>query len=291
VGRAVFHAVSAFCNAGFALQSDNLEPLRGDVTVNLVVPALIVLGGLGFVVLADLADRGLPRTGRPWGWKRLQVHTRLVICVSLGLVLLGAAILFFAEFNGALQRLPLTEKAMASFFLSVSSRTAGFNTVPMGQLAEATLFVLMLLMFVGGSPGSTAGGIKTTTLAILLLTVRSVTRGRIEVEVFGRTVPRRAVYAAVATAILSAFAVTVAGALLATTERAGFVPLLFEAVSAFGTVGLSTGITPELTPVGKGVVTLLMFVGRLGPLTLALAMARRQVASPVAYPEAGIQVG
>jgi trk system potassium uptake protein TrkH len=291
LARAAFHSVSAFCNAGFALQTENLELLRGSVIINLVIPGLIILGGLGFVVLADLQARGFPRRKGAWGWRRLHVHSRLVLVVSAALIVVGALYIFFAEFNGTLRTYPLSEKAMSSFFLSVSSRTAGFNSIPMGELADGTLFVLILLMFVGGSPGSTAGGIKTTTLAILLLTVRTTVLGRGEVEVYGRTVPRRAVYTAIATTILATALVFLISLALAAIEKPRFLPLLFETTSAFGTVGLSTGITPDLTGVGKLLLTLLMYVGRLGPVTLALAVARRTSPSPIAYPEANIQVG
>jgi trk system potassium uptake protein TrkH len=291
LARAAFHSVSAFCNAGFALQTDNLEPLRTSLVVNLVIPALVLAGGFGFVVLADFKARGLPRRRGAWGWRRLHLHSRLVLVVSGALVVVGALYIFFGEFNGTLRAYPLSEKAMASFFLSVSSRTAGFNTIPMGELADGTLFVLVLLMFVGGSPGSTAGGIKTTTLAILLLTVRTTVLGRGEVEVSGRTIVRRAIYTAVATTVLSSALVVLVSLILFALETPRFLPLLFEATSAFGTVGLSTGITPDLTGVGKILLIVLMYVGRLGPVTLALAVARRTSPSPVVYPEAEIQVG
>jgi trk system potassium uptake protein TrkH len=291
LARAAFHAVSAFCNAGFALQSDSLEALRSDVLANVVVTALIVLGGLGFVAISDLLAHGLPRRHRRWGWRALQVHTRLVLVLSLGLVTAATVYLFFAEFDGALRDLPLGEKAMASFFLSVSSRTAGFNTLPMTELADATLFVLVVFMFIGGSPGGTAGGIKTTTFGILLLTIRATLRGRSDVEVYGRSIPRHRVYTAVATGALAALAVLGAAVALSATQTAGFLPLLFETVSAFATVGLSTGITAELNDVGKVILTLLMFVGRLGPLTLTVALARRASRLPVSYPEAQILVG
>jgi len=291
LGKAAFHSISAFCNAGFSLQTDSLESFRHSGMINLVVPTLIVLGGLGFVVFSDILGNGLPRRRRRWGWRALQVHTRLVLVVSAVLILIGTAYIFFGEFDGVLSGLPLGEKLSSSFFLSVSSRTAGFNSLPTGRLADATLFVVILLMFVGGSPGSTAGGIKTTTLAILLFTIRTMTRGRQETEAFGRTIPRATVYTALTVTLLSLLLVVGATTILALTEDKGFIQVLFESVSAFATVGLSTGMTPELSDAGKVLITILMFVGRTGPLTLALALARRAQPSPVAYPEAEIQVG
>jgi trk system potassium uptake protein TrkH len=294
---AVFHSVSAFCNAGFSLFSkriggfDNLEGHCGDVWVNLTVTSLIIVGGLGFPVLRDLIVVGRRRRlgeGRP---PRLRTHTKAVLTTTAALIVLGALLLYVLESRGALRGLAPGERVLASYFQSVTARTAGFNTVNIGRLGQATLVVLMCLMFIGASPGSTGGGIKTTTAAVLFQAMRSAFRGRPEVEMFGRTVPRIAIRRAMALVTLSVLLLTLATIALTSVENQPFERLLFEEVSAFGTVGLSAGATGQLTVPGRLIITFLMFLGRVGPLTLMFSLVGETRPASYRYPEARIMVG
>ncbi|MBN1771500.1 MAG: potassium transporter Trk [Deltaproteobacteria bacterium] len=282
LGYAAFHAISAFCNAGFALWTDNLVPFQGHAPVVLTVSFLVILGGLGFLVLAEL-----------WNWlasrrrrrrRILSLHARLVLGTTA--VLLAAGMLVFAllEWQGAMAGMSVPEKLLNAFFNSVTPRTAGFNTVPMGDLSMAWVFVLIVLMFIGGSPGSTAGGIKTSTAATILLAVRAYMRGREAVEVGGRAVSAATVIRAVVLVALATAACSIGFFLLVMTQDVPFHELFFETVSAFGTVGLSLGATAEVDSVGKLVLVGLMYVGRVGPLTLILLLGS-SVRDPVRYPE------
>jgi trk system potassium uptake protein TrkH len=275
--QAAFHAVSAFCNAGFSPLADNLVRFRGDAGVSLGVAALIVLGGLGFLAVDD----AWRRRGR---WRELTLHTRLVLATS-GLLVAGGGLGFWMLERGrSLAGLPGGEQALASLFQSVTTRTAGFNTVVLAELAPATLFGMILLMFVGGSPGSCAGGIKTTAAAAMVLALRAQLTGRRHVSVFGRTLSRRTLASAFAV-IVTALVVVNAGLFFLLMFEAPdslhprdgrFLDLAFETMSAFGTVGLSTGVTPTLSPGSRLVLVALMFLGRVGPLTLAAIVAGRR---------------
>jgi trk system potassium uptake protein len=297
--NALFHSVSAFCNAGFSVFSTNLAAFRTDVVVNLTVIVLVILGGLGFSVIHEVFNR---RNLRAWLARliqrpgsgpvpRLSVHAFLVLRVSALLVLAGAVLFFFFEYDNALAQLPLGGKLLAALFQSVTPRTAGFNTVPFDGLKPITLFVVTILMFIGASPGGTGGGVKTSTVAVLLLTLRNLVAGRAEVEVRGRSIARDTVYRAAAIVIGAGSILALVFAALLVSEQLPFGNLLFEAVSAFGTVGLSTGVTPLLSIPGKLSIILLMYVGRLGPLTLALAMRARSSRLSVQYPQARVIVG
>ncbi|MGH7563833.1 MAG: TrkH family potassium uptake protein, partial [Gemmatimonadota bacterium] len=279
IWQGVFHAVSAFCNAGFSLFSRNLEGYASSWIVNLTIMGLIVLGGLGFVVITDLESRGR------------HVHRRLslrskVVLTTTGILIAGAAVFFFFfEYNNVLRGRPWDETLLISLFQAVTPRTAGYNTVPYDQLTNSALMMTIILMFVGGSPGSTAGGIKTSTAAILIGVLISKARGMRYATLFRRTVPERIVGEAIAIVLLSVVMVMAMTFVLQWTElhdlahpgvRGDFLSLNFEAVSAFGTVGLSMGETPGLRASSKLVIILLMFIGRLGPLTVAVALGRRR---------------
>jgi len=282
----VFHSVSAFGNAGFDLFSASLQGYATDALVVGVVTALVVIGGLGVYVLLDLFPL------RPF--RRLGLHTRLVLVVTGVLLAMGvAAILLFEATNPrTLGALPWGDRLVNSLLLSATPRTAGFSTVPVAEMEPVTRFLVMILMFVGGSPGSTAGGIKTTTLATLVLAVRAAATRRTEVCCFERRFPREVVEKALAIFAMGAGLVALSTMALLITEQAPLGDVLFEAVSAFGTVGLSTGLTSELSAAGRLVVAATMFVGRIGPLTLAIAIAqRRPVNAVVAYPEERVMVG
>ena len=281
----VFHSISAFCNAGFSLFSDSVSGFVSDPVVNVVIMLLIILGGIGFIVVYEVTARARHRK------RYLSPHTKIVLLTSAVLIAAGFFILFFFEFDGALMPLPLHGKLWASLFQSVTTRTAGFNTIPIGSLSSLTLSIMILLMFIGASPGSTGGGIKTSTFAILLLSVRSILKGKPAVEAFKRTIPASSVLKALALLVSALFIVGMVFFLLLMSEDQPYLELLFETVSAFGTVGLSTGVTPSLTAVGKLLITALMFLGRIGPLTLGLALARSIQTDRIDYPEARIMIG
>jgi trk system potassium uptake protein len=289
VFTAVFHSVSAFCNAGFSLFPEGLTSLVARPAANLVFCLLIVLGGLGFPVLREL-PRALPWPGRARR-PALSLHARLTLAASGILLVAGTLAILVLEWRSTLAAHPLGVKLLAALFHSVSARTAGFNTLDIAALAPATLTLLMILMFVGGSPGGTAGGIKTTTAATVFLTLRSVLRGRPRVEVRHRTVPLADVHKALAVVGVSLAAVSAGMLLLLATQPGAPVALMFEAVSAFATTGLSAGVTPQLGPGGKLIIMALMFVGRAGPMTLAFAVQARRRQVEIEYPEERIAIG
>ena len=293
----VFHSIAAFCNAGFSLFSANLMEYRTDVWVNVVIMVLIVTGGLGFLVIADIV--GSNRRRRDGRSRPFTLHTRMVLVLTATLIVVGAAACFLLEIGGALSDYSVGTRIISSLFLSVTARTAGFNTVDMSGLSTATLFVVMLLMFIGASPGSTGGGIKTTTFGIFLVTARSRLKGHEEINVFRRTIPREVSnrsFAVFATSLSVVLAFCLA--LLVTERRwAGanhdmLRDVTFETLSAFGTVGLSTGITPSLSTAGRILVSALMLVGRVGPLTMVMMMVeRRQRFGHLEHPHEEIMIG
>ncbi len=276
--EACFHSVSAFCNAGFSTLPDGLVPYRGDVAVNLTLMGLIVTGGLGFIVLLELEQR--LRYG-----DRLSLHARLVLLTTLTLLVVGAVGYYVFERHGTMGGLGPGERVLASCFASVTARTAGFNTIDYGQITVPALTLTILLMLIGGSPGSCAGGIKTTTLVVLVASARSALKGHARPSILHRTIPPVAVRQAQVLAVLGLGVLLVAPFLLELTEvwsvpyssvSTRYLELSFEAASAFGTTGLSTGITPTLTAGGKLLVIALMFCGRVGLLTLVVSVAHRR---------------
>ena len=302
--EAVFHSISAFCNAGFSVYNDSLEAFSRLVSVNVTMSVLIVVGGLGFPVLRDLLlslRGGRVQAGLA---PRLRTQTKVVLTATVVLLAAGTAIFYVTDAGHTLEGLSTGDRLLASWFQSVTARTAGFNTVPIAGVGQAALLLLVLLMFIGASPGSTGGGVKTTTAAVLWQAMVSAFRGRREVELFQRTVPRAVVRRAVALVVLSVLVIALATMALMTwgekpaeagnkagLKPAGFEDYLFEAFSAFGTVGLSTGATRQLTQAGKVIVTALMFIGRLGPLTLALSLLGEPRRAEYAYPEERLMVG
>ncbi len=296
---ALFHSISAFCNAGFSLWSDSLVRFRGDPVVNFLVMGLIVTGGLGHIVLFEVTRRVFHRRKKDLP-VLFSLHTRLVFWTTLALIVLGAILFFVFESGNSLAGLPAGQKVLASLFQSVTPRTAGFNTLDIGSLTTPALLLLVSLMLIGGSPGSTAGGMKTTTFVVFFATLRSWLRGDENVTIFKREIPQEAGKRSVII-VSSVFLLLVAGTwVLSLSEgrplpfrrEGGFLTAyLFEAASALGTVGLSTGVTPGLTALGKGTLMVLMFAGRLGPLTLA-TFARGPDRGPrVGYPEEQVMLG
>lgn len=276
----LFHAVSAFNNAGFALFPDSLMRFASDPVINGAVMVAIVLGGLGVPVLAELVqDR--------WRWRRWTLHTKLVMTTSALLIVAGAVLVCVFEWTNAdtLGGLPVHERLLNGLFHSVSTRTAGFNTVDVGGLREATWLLTSALMLIGAAPASTGGGIKVTTFAMLAFVILSELRGDRDVTLFERRIPTAAQRQALAIALISVGVVF--SATLVLTELGGFGigPTLLEVTSAFGTVGLSTGITEALPVVGHAMLVLLMFAGRVGPLTVGTALALRSRDRRYRYPE------
>ncbi|MEO0079292.1 MAG: potassium transporter TrkG [candidate division WOR-3 bacterium] len=288
---AIFHAISAFCNAGFSLFSRNMVAYQTDPLVNLVVIGLIISGGLGFGTVHELFNRETIRQPVRGLFRHLTAHARLVLVTTAILIGTGFLLFLLLEFNNALAGLNFPAKLLAALFQAVTPRTAGFNTVPTNFLRPATTFLWTLFMFIGASPGGTGGGIKTTTAAVLFLTIRNLALGRRDTEYAGRTITKDTVYRAAAIATLAAAVVVLSFSVLLLTESHPFQNLLFEAVSAFGTVGLSTGITSSLSVVGRLCLVILMFTGRTGPLTLALLFRPREKQLPITYPRARIMVG
>lgn len=296
--NALFHSVSAFCNAGISTYSEGVSHWGSDIWILAVLSGLVIAGGIGLMTLINLRYYYFwRRDPRKRGFLALQ--TRLVLVTTLSLICAGTLTTFFFERGHTLKAVPLSDSIMWAFFHSVMSRTAGFNVVDISQMNPPTLLCTLLWMFVGGAPGSMAGGIKTTTFAILVLAAWNALRRREEVQAFGRRIAPSLVYTALLLGLLALGTVTAGVGLLMITEQghlsAGasqhWLGLVFEAVSAFGTVGLSTGITPLLSPLGKLVIMMLMFTGRVLPLVLTLYLARPPRLRHVQYPTEGIGLG
>jgi len=273
----IFHSVSAFNNAGFDLTGgfQSLIPFRDDWVVLLTHGLLLVLGGLGFAIVGDAVARRR--------WSRMALETKLVLAATAVLLVGGTALIGLIEWSNpaTLGALPPEQRVLNAFFESATLRTAGFTALDTGALFESTLFVVMALMFIGGASGSTAGGIKVNTFAVLIIAIFSTVKGEPSATAFGRRIKHAIVYRALAVLMLAIAFVFLTGLGLTLTTDATFVQTLFEAVSAFGTVGASTGITPELSDPARLITSFAMFAGRLGPLTLVLALAAR--AHPVSY--------
>jgi trk system potassium uptake protein len=295
---ALFHSVSAFNNAGFALFSNSFIGYKDDMITNMILMALIVLGGLGFFVLLELktcffSSERLRR-------RKLSLHSKLVLTVTGSLILIGTVVIFFLEKENALSHLPLKTKLLASLFQSITSRTAGFNTLDYSLMTNGTLFFTVFLMFIGASPGSTGGGIKTTSLGVFIGLVKSRLKAKDEVSIFKKTVPSDVISRTISVIVISVIFISLFAFILMITElkhlshmesRGQFFEILFETVSAYGTVGLSLGVTSSLTFIGKILISLLMFIGRLGPLTIAMSIVARKEKARFQYPEENVMIG
>jgi len=281
----VFHSISAFCNAGFALQADSVTMFQSQPLPLLLIAALIVFGGLGFAVLGALWQMLRRR-----GLGHMAVQSRIVIGASLALIVVGTIAFLMGEWNTALDGIGAVDKVTNALFQSVTLRTAGFNSVDFATLRPVTVLWMMAFMFIGASPGGTGGGIKTTTAVVLFAAIPAFLRRRHQVVIAGRSISAPVVYQSASIAVASVIAVLSGSILLMASQTAAFEELLFEAFSAFGTVGLSLGATAQLDHFGKVVIVLLMLVGRVGPLAVTLLLARDQP-SRVRYPEARLMVG
>ncbi|MBL3584983.1 TrkH family potassium uptake protein [Rhodovulum sulfidophilum] len=281
----LFHAVSAFNNAGFALYPDSLSAWVGHPVVNLTVPALLILGGLGFTVIADMQRRT--------GWRGYTVHTKLMLVGTLALLVWSTASFAALEWHnpatlGQFDR--LSTRLWASWFQAATTRTAGFNTVDIGGLTQATTLIFMTLMVVGAGSTSTGGGIKVTTFIMLLLATYSFFRRHTAIDVFGRRLGAEQIMKVLALSMVSMLTVLVALFVLMLFHEGDFLDIAFETVSAFGTVGLSRGITGDLDTGGRAVLMLVMFLGRVGPLTLGFLLAVRHPRR-VSYPAGTVYLG
>lgn len=281
----IFHSISAFNNAGFGLEPDNLSKWVGDPIVNIVITSLFITGGIGFTVILDLWSKR--------SFRKLSLHSKVALLMSLILNILGFLIILGSEYRNpaTIGNLELSDKLWASYFQGVVTRTAGFNTIDIGAMNLSSLVFMMALMFIGASSGSTGGGIKVTTFAIIMLAFWAVVTNRNEVNLFKRRIPWQLVnrsLSIVVTAIIFIFFIFF---LLTFTEKTDMSKILFETISAFGTVGLSANFTPELSPVGRILITIMMFIGRLGPLTMAFALLNTRKETKVRYAEEKILIG
>jgi trk system potassium uptake protein TrkH len=289
-----YHAVSAFNNCGYSLFSGSLMGYRSDWIVNLTIMGLLILGGIGFIVLHELMAR--------WrgSHRNLSVHTKIVLITTGFLIVSGALLFYLFERNSMVKDMDLSTTVLVSFFQAVSPRTCGFNTVDIELLTNGAILLIMILMFIGACPGSTGGGIKTTSAALLFLMIWNRFKGHDEVNVFNRTIPKELLTRTISIIIASAFSVALITSVLLLAGSASLPPLesrhlfveyLFETISAFGTVGLSMNVTPKLNEVQKIAVILMMFAGRVGPLTLAFSLAAASSKREITYAEEAVMVG
>jgi trk system potassium uptake protein TrkH len=287
----LFHAVSAFCNAGFDLQGGyrSMTGYQESAGMNLALIALIQAGSLSYIVLSDAWTKR--------SWRQMTVDTRLVLVTNAVLVVVGTIAFLVVEWNAALGEAPTVTKPLTALFHSISTRTAGFASVNLGDLEPATLLLWMGLMLIGGASGSTAGGVKLTTIAIVIVAIMSTLRSDPETHLFRRRIAASQVFLAMGIIALFVFAHFLLTLLLTYTEAVSgagdkpFIDLMFETMSAAATVGLSTGITPEMSDPGKLILCLAMFFGRLGPLTLAYAVTQRQQPARYRYPQVRVRIG
>lgn len=285
----IFHSISAFCNAGFDIIGGgrSLTQYTENLSVNFIIMSLIILGGLGFTVIIDLLKNR--------SYKKLTLHSKIVVMMTCVLILVGFVLFFALEFNNpaTLQNLSLKGKFSAAMFQSVTTRTAGFNTIDLSQMYDSSKLLTVVLMFIGGSPGSTAGGMKTTTIALIVLLIISVVKGRQDVIFSKRRISFDNVNRALTVVGIGTSLGFIIVFLLSITEKGtSFITLLFEAISALGTVGLSLGYTSSLSPLGQVIIILTMFAGRVGALTIVFALAAKiDNKALIRYPEAKVSVG
>lgn len=305
MGMGIFHSISAFCNAGFdVIGTAGLTPYANNFLLNIVIMSLIICGGLGYTVWLDILDASKKIRTKNMSYKRalskLTLHTKIVLWTTLILIVFGWIFFFVCEFNNSLtiKDMSMGEKVLTSLFQSVTCRTAGFNTIDQAGMTYASKFMSIMLMFIGGSPAGTAGGIKTTTLAIIVIAVLSVVRGSNKINFMERNIPFQVLQKALAVFFVSFGSFVIITMILIFTEDAmaanyEFLDLLFETSSAIGTVGLTTGVTPTLSPIGRIMISIGMFLGRLGPITMVIALAKQHSAfsDSLDYPEEKIMVG
>lgn len=285
--HSIFHSVSAFCNAGFCLYPDSLIRYLDNFNINFVITSLIILGGIGFPVMKDIQ-----RTIRnKFRFKRLSLHSKIVLSATLILLFFGTMAFFISEYNNEMKGFSFVDRLFASYFQSVTTRTAGFNTIDTANLSKGSSFVSGILMFIGASPGSTGGGVKTTSLVVVFVAVLAMFHGHKDVNIFKRKVSENVIKKVMALVAASIAFLTFMIFLLLLFEPFTFERTIFEAISAFGTVGLSMGITSRLSDAGQIIIVLLMYIGRVGPLTLIFAISENKGRSYFTYTEEKISIG
>lgn len=285
----VFHSISAFCNAGFDLMGyqtpyNSLCAYVKDPVVNLTISALIILGGLGFVVWDELI-------AKKFHWKGYTLHTKLVISCTAFLLVAGTVLLFLFEYDNTLEGMNFGEKIMASFFGAVTARTAGFNTVDTGALDSSSKLLTMILMFIGGSPGSTAGGVKTTTIMVMFIYIISSLRNNSGSNIFHRRISSEIIKKAAMVIGLNLILALGSAIVILATSELSMEDVLFEVVSAIGTAGMTTGITRDLNAVGRILIVFLMYCGRIGSMTFALSLLKKENGQLIRLPEEKINIG
>lgn len=281
----VFHSISAFCNAGFDITGNSLMSFTNSYLTISTLSILIIVGGIGFAVILDI--------GKNRKWSRLGLHTKLVLTISLGLLLVGTLFFFILEYSNpdTLGQMSFIDKVFAAIFASVVPRTAGFNSIDVSLMRESSAFLTIILMFIGGSPGSTAGGIKTVTFGVILISTISIIRGKRDTEAFKKTINPEIISKSLAIVTAGMGLVILIAFVLTITEGENFLDVLFESASAFATVGLSRGLTPDLSEIGKIIIMLTMYAGRVGPLTMAFAIGYNKKHRRYRYSEGHISVG
>jgi trk system potassium uptake protein TrkH len=282
---AVFHSASAFCNAGFSLFSDSFRSFRGDLLLNFVICSLIIIGGIGFPVIADIFENRR--------YSKLSLYSKLVIRITLWLIVIGWGLIYLFEsrVNPDFWLMNAPERLLTTLFQSITARTAGFNTLDIGMMSTPALMIIICLMFIGGSPGGTAGGIKTTTFALAAKAGFVFMTGRREVNIAGRRVSQASQFRAGGLAFFAVMVLVVSVTLLTALSGMSLRDAAFEAASAFGTVGLSTGVTGGLNSMQKVLIIVLMFVGRIGPVSLALSLGFREKGELAHRPEIDVLTG
>ncbi len=293
IPHAVFMSVMSFCNAGFTIDSNSMCRFASDPWILLPLMVLMIMGGIGFVVHANVVSLWPSKTSQNKD-KRLSLHSHIVLKTTGFILLTGTLTILLLEWSGAFANLPTGNKLMGAFFQTVTSRTTGFAAVPTTSLRNASLIITMILMFIGAAPGSTGGGIKVTTAAVLYATVRDIILKKQDTEIQFRSIPKRVVRDAIAIIILSVTIITMTCLILSITEEQSdrsLFALFFEIVSAYTTTGLSLDVTATLTIVGKLLIIVCMFLGRLGPMTFALTMSRHQTGPAKRYPEENVIIG
>lgn len=288
--HSIFHAISAFCNAGFSLFSDSFISFRGDILVNVTIVLLIVLGGLGFLVLKEARETLSFRLIK--GRMRISLHSKMIFVITSLLIVLPFLFFLFFEWDKSLMGCTPKEKVLSSLFQIITPRTAGFNTMDLNSLSFSAVSLLIFLMFVGASPGSTGGGIKTSTFGVIFAFMKSRIAARDSVSIFHRTLPGLIVMRAFTVVTLSIGVIFLSSFILFMIQpMLSMKQVFFEVFSAFGTVGLSLGITPELNDAGKIVIVLTMYIGRIGPLTMLYAFSREKAFGKFEYVEESVMIG
>lgn len=285
----IFHSISAFCNAGFSTFSNSLENYTNNPGINITFAVLIISGGLGFLVLNEIFFFIKIKNKH---FSKISLHSKLVLITSFTLIIVGFLIIFIEELLNKSNNLSYNSKILSALFQSITARTAGFNTINLNLLSYASIFFILILMFIGASPGSTGGGIKTSSAGMVVAYFRSRLKGKDKTDIFYRNIPVKNIEKAFLVIIISLILISISFLLLLSFEtKFKLIELLFEVISAFGTVGLSLGITAELSLPSKIIIMITMFIGRIGPLTILIALSKRKSKAVINYPQENIMIG